>query len=154
MMLSKRSKYGLRAILALARHPSRQPVLIAALAQQERIPKKFLEQILLALKHAGLLGSKKGQGGGYFLQRAPDAISLGDVIRALDGPIAPVPCVSRMAHHPCEDCEDEATCGVRDIMQQVRAATASILDQTTLAEVLRRTDEMCRQRQRVLTYSI
>lgn len=154
MMLSKKSKYGLRAILALARQSSQQPVLIAALAEQERIPKKFLEQILLELRNSGLLGSKKGKGGGYFLNRLPDAITLGDVIRALEGPLAPVPCVSRMAHRTCDECADETTCGLRDVMQEVRDATNTILDHTTLTEVLRRTDEMCRRQQRVLTYSI
>ena len=154
MMLSKKAKYGLRAILALAKQASERPVLIADLAEQERIPKKFLELILLELKNSGILGSKKGKGGGYFLNRPAESISLGEVIRALDGPIAPVPCVSRMAHRTCDECEDEATCGIRAVMQEVRDATAAILDHATLTDIVRRTESMCREKQRILTYSI
>src|SRR3989338_8518123 len=127
-MLSKKSKYALRALLALARRPSEGPVLISELAEQEGIPKKFLEQILLELKNNGILQSKKGKGGGYFLGKKPEAISLGEVIRILEGPLAPLPCVSRRAHRTCDECVDERICGVRAVMQEVRDATASILD--------------------------
>ena len=153
-MLSKKSKYGLRALLALARRQHRDPVLIAELAQQEGIPKKFLELILLELKNNGILQSKKGKGGGYFLGKKAEAINLGDVIRALDGPLAPLPCVSQTAHRKCDECEDEKSCGIRAVMQEVRDATANILDGTSLADVLRRTERLEQEMNRVPVYSI
>ena len=153
-MLSKKSKYALRALLALARRPSEAPVLIADLAEQEGIPKKFLELILLELKNNGILQSKKGKGGGYFLGRKPDVISLGEVIRVLDGPLAPLPCVSQTAYHMCEECGDEATCGIRAVMKDVRDATSSILDRESLADVLRRTERLQQEKKKVLVYAI
>ncbi len=108
-------------------------MLVTDLAEQERIPKKFLESILLDLKRHGLLQSKKGKGGGYFLQRAPEQVTVGQVVRLLDGPLALVPCASQTAYMPCDDCVDEETCGIRWAMKEVRDATAKILDNTTLA---------------------
>jgi len=137
-MLQKKSKYAIRALLALAQRPEQEPVLIADLAAQERIPKKFLEFILLMLRNKGILQSKRGRGGGYFLGRKPEAISLGEVIRALDGPLAPVPCVSHTAYRKCDECEDELTCGIRAVMNDVRDATAAIFDRESLADILRR----------------
>jgi Rrf2 family protein len=136
-MLSRKAKYGLRALLVLAKGHGKGPVLIADLARRERIPKKFLELILLDLKNHGTLQSKRGKGGGYFLGKAPDDIMLGHVIRALDGPLAPIPCVSQTAYMRCEECRDETTCGIRIVMKEVRDATARILDGTSLAGVLR-----------------
>ena len=153
-MLSKKSKYGLRALLALARQRDHDPVQIAELAEQEEIPKKFLEMILLELKNTGILQSKKGKGGGYLLGKTPEGISLGDIIRALDGPLAPLPCVSQTAYRKCDECHDEATCGIRAIMQEVRDATAHILDGTSLADVLRRTEQLMQQKKKVLVYAI
>jgi len=132
-MLTKKSKYGLKAVLALAAQEGQQPVLVSDLAEQERIPKKFLEAILLELKRHGLLQSKKGKGGGYFLGRPATEITIGQVIRVLDGPLALIPCVSQTAYMKCEECVDEKTCGVRWAMKEVRDATARILDNTTLA---------------------
>jgi Rrf2 family protein len=137
-MLQKKSKYAIHALLALAQRPEQEPVLIADLAAQERIPKKFLEFILLVLRNKGILQSKRGRGGGYFLGRKPEAISLGEVIRALDGPLAPVPCVSHTAYRKCDECEDELTCGIRSVMNDVRDATAAIFDRESLADILRR----------------
>jgi Rrf2 family protein len=137
-MLQKKSKYAIHALLALAQRPEQEPVLIADLAAQERIPKKFLEFILLVLRNKGILQSKRGRGGGYFLGRKPEAISLGEVIRALDGPLAPVPCVSHTAYRKCDECEDELTCGIRSVMNDVRDATAAIFDRESLADMLRR----------------
>src|SRR6202047_4347221 len=111
-MLSKKSKYGLKALLVLAREAGRGPVLVSELADRDRIPKKFLEAILLELKRRGVVESKKGRGGGYFLRRAPDDVTFGEVIRVLDGPLAAVPCVSQMAYMKCAECVDEQTCGV------------------------------------------
>ena len=152
--ISKKSKYALRALFALARRYNQQPVLIADLAQHQRIPRKFLELILLELRHQGMLGSKKGKGGGYFLARAPSTISVGEIIRALDGPLAPVPCVSQTAYRTCEECDDEATCGMRAIMQDVRDTTAQILDRESLADVLQREEQLAQKQKKVLVYSI
>jgi Rrf2 family protein len=132
-MLTRKGKYGLKAMLALAKEQGRGPVLIGALADQDRIPKKFLENILLELKHRGLVQSKKGPHGGYQLSRSPDRISVGEIIRALDGPLALVSCVSQTAYAPCDECVTERDCVVRRVFQQVRDETARILDGTTLA---------------------
>ena len=132
-MLTRKGKYGLKAMLALAKEHGGGPVLIGDLAEQEAIPKKFLENILLALKHRGLVHSRKGPHGGYQLGKAPAQISVGDVIRALDGPLALVSCVSQTAYAPCEECVTERDCAVRRVFQQVRDETARILDGTTLA---------------------
>jgi Rrf2 family protein len=131
-MLTRKGKYGLKAMIALAKEHGGGPVLIGDLAEQEAIPKKFLENILLALKHRGLVHSRKGPGGGYQLGRAPNEISVGDIVRALDGPLALVSCVSQTAYAPCEECVTEKDCAVRRIFQQVRDQTARILDGTTL----------------------
>ena len=132
-MLTRKSKYGLKAVLYLAGQVGRGPIPISEVADNERLPKKFLEAILLDLKRQGLVHSKKGKGGGYFLVRKPSEISIGQIIRALDGPLALVPCVSQTAYARCEECVDEAACGVRLAMKEVRDATASILDHMTLS---------------------
>jgi Rrf2 family protein len=137
-MLSMKAKYGLKALLALAESAAKGPVLIADLSLQEKIPQKFLESILLRLKRAEILRSKKGRGGGYALDRPPEAVILGDVIRLLDGPLALVPCASLTAYQKCGDCTDETTCGIRIVMKEVRDATAGILDGATLADLLQR----------------
>src|SRR3977135_3580510 len=127
-VLSRKSKYGLKALLVLAQETGRGPVLIAELAKRDAIPKKFLEAILLELKRHGVVESRKGQGGGYFLRRKPAEITFGEVIRVLDGPLAAVPCVSKLAYMKCVDCVDEQNCGVRLAMKQVGDAPARILD--------------------------
>jgi len=137
-MLSQKAKYGLKALLALAAEYGRGPILISELAQREGIPKKFLESILLELKNHGILQSKKGQGGGYQLAKPPAVISLGRVIRIMDGPLAPLPCASETAYRRCDECVDETTCGIRIVMREVRDATARILDGTSLADVIQR----------------
>jgi len=135
VVLSRKSKYGLKALLVLAQETGRGPVLISELAGRDAIPKKFLEAILLELKRHGIVESRKGKGGGYFLRRKPAEITFGEVIRVLDGPLAAVPCVSKLAYMKCVECVDEQTCGVRLAMKEVRDATANILDNTTLADV-------------------
>ena len=122
-------------MVVLAQRYGEGPVLISEIAAPERMPRKFLELILLELKNHGLLQSKKGKGGGYFLRRKPAEITFGEVIRVLDGPLAAVPCVSKLAYMKCVECVDEQTCGVRLAMKEVRDATADILDNTTLADV-------------------
>ena len=152
--ISKKTKYALRALFELARRYQQGPVLIAELAQHHQIPKKFLESILLELRNTGILGSKKGKGGGYFLARAPGSIRIGEVIRSLDGPMAPVPCVSQTAYRTCDECEDEATCGIRALMQDVRDATAKILDEESLEDLLKREEQLEQKRNKVLVYAI
>lgn len=122
----------------LSRQGEGVPVLIRDIAERERLPKKFLEAILLELKSAGILHSRPGRGGGYTLNRPPRTITLGRVIRLMDGPLAPIPCVSQTAYAPCRDCVDEKTCTIRLVMKQVRDATAAILDETTFADLLER----------------
>lgn len=140
MRLSKRGEYGMRAMIRLAaaadKRGSPAMLQIKEIALRERISSKFLEQILLALKNAGLLHSKMGIGGGYYLARPAAGITLGQIFRVLDGPVAPVRCVSQMAYEPC-DCPDERTCGLRLVMGEVRNAIADILDHTSLADVVR-----------------
>ncbi|HEX9652419.1 MAG TPA: Rrf2 family transcriptional regulator [bacterium] len=137
-MLSRKAKYSLKALLALAAEYGNGPILISELASREAIPKKFLELILLDLKNHGILQSKKGQGGGYQLAKSPATISLGAVIRIMDGPLAPLPCASETAYRRCDECTDETTCGIRMVMREVRDATARILDGTSLADVIQR----------------
>lgn len=119
----------------LAKEYGQGPVLIVEIARRERIPAKFLELILLELKKKGFLQSKKGKGGGYYLNRLPETISVGALIRALDGPLALLPCVSQMAYERCSECPDETTCGIRTVFKEVRESTVSILERTTLAEM-------------------
>jgi Rrf2 family protein len=136
-MLSKRSKYAIKALLALADHQRGEPVRIADLAHQEQIPPKFLELILLGLKNQGILQSRKGKGGGYLLARDPADIYLGQIVRMFDGPLAPVPCASQTAYVACADCPNEAVCGVHLAMRAVRDATAKVLDGTSIASLRR-----------------
>jgi Rrf2 family protein len=136
-MLSKRSKYAIKALLALADHERGEPVRIVDLAQEEQIPPKFLELILLGLKNQGILQSRKGKGGGYLLARDPADIYLGQIVRMFDGPLAPVPCASQTAYVACADCPNEAVCGVHLAMKAVRDATAKVLDGTSIASLRR-----------------
>jgi Rrf2 family protein len=139
--LSKRGEYGLRAMIALAEPAPKgdapQMMQIKEISLREQISVKFLEQILLTLKNAGLLHSKMGVGGGYYLARSASEITLGQIFRVLDGPVAPIKCVSQMAYETC-GCPDEETCGLRLVMGDVRNAIANILDNTTLADVTKR----------------
>ena len=152
--LSKKSKYGIKALLELARRYEEGPVLIAELASQHRLPRKFLEFILLELKKKGILGSKKGKGGGYFLSKPPNVITLGEVIRVLNGPLAPVPCVSQTAYRTCEECEHEATCSIRAVMQDIREAMTNVLDRESLADALKREEALKQKRKKVAVYAI
>jgi len=142
--ISKRTKYGLRAMLALGRQYGHGPMLIATLSKQESIPLKFLELILLDLKGHGVLASKTGKGGGYRLAKPPSEITMGSLIRTMEGPLAPLPCASETAYKPCPECGDVAQCGTRILMRRVRDAMATILDRTTLADVIRQVDDVRR----------
>ncbi|WP_026607183.1 RrF2 family transcriptional regulator [Methylocapsa acidiphila] len=130
-MLSNKGKYGLKAMMHLAKFEG--PCLAAEIAAQNQIPRKFLDAILLELRNAGLLTSKKGKGGGYHLARPADRITAGQIIRILDGSLAPIACASRTAYRKCADCPDEDACAIRDLMLDVRDAMALILDRTTIA---------------------
>ena len=139
-MLSKKAKYAIKALLALAEREREEPVRIADLARDEQIPAKFLELILLDLRHQGMLQSRKGKGGGYLLARDPADIYLGQIVRMFDGPLAPVPCASQTGYVRCADCRNEDVCGVRLAMREVRDATAKILDGTSIASLRRQID--------------
>jgi len=134
-MLTQRSRYAMRAMLFLAKAPvGGPPVPMTRIAATANVPRKFLELILADLREAGLLVSHRGKHGGYRLARATHLISLGEVIRVIEGPLALVPCVSRTAYRACEDCVSEADCAIRHAMMRVRDETARILDGTSLAD--------------------
>lgn len=135
-MISQKAKYALRALVALAREEPGASIFIGDIAESQSIPKKFLEQILLDLKRHGLVVSRRGKAGGYGLLRPADTISFGEVLRIVDGPIAPLPCLSKMAYRRCEDCQDEATCEVRRVFSRVADVTREVLDRTTVADAI------------------
>lgn len=134
-MLTKKGKYGLKAMVHLAGLEPDELAQVADIAETNSISKKFLDHILTELRHAGLVYSKKGKGGGYALARPPDEIPVGAIVRALDGPLAPIPCASVTAFRPCDDCGDLKTCPVRLVMIDARNAIANVLDRCTLAEM-------------------
>ncbi|BAF89177.1 MULTISPECIES: RrF2 family transcriptional regulator [Azorhizobium] len=133
-MLTKKGKYGLKAAVHLARLGPGESNQVAEIAEANQIPKKFLDVILGELRNAGFLSSKKGKTGGYKLAKLPEDIIVGDLIRALDGPLAPIPCASRNAFVPCDDCDVEH-CEVRRLMVKVRDAMGTVLDTYTLAQM-------------------
>lgn len=135
-MLSRKTKYGLKALSFLAKQELNRPVQISIISEAENISQKFLESILLSMRKAGFLGSKKGKGGGYYLLKDTKDISLSAVYRVLEGPIAMVPCVSLNFYEKCDDCPDEATCSVHRLMVQVRDNTLSILENTNLHDFI------------------
>ena len=136
-MISKKAKYALKALKVLAReYESRRPVLISTIAEQERIPKKFLEAILLDLRNHGVLQSQKGKGGGYLLRMPPGEVTFSRVMRIIDGPIAPTLCVSLYFYGRCDDCADEQTCTLRLVMESWRDANLAVLDKKTLVDLL------------------
>lgn len=133
-MLTAKGKYGLKALVFLSQVPPGELALVADVAEANNIPKKFLDAILGDLRNAGLVMSRKGKGGGYRLAKAPEQITVGAIVRVLDGPLAPIACASHTRYQPCEDC-DVATCQVRHMMVDVRNAIAAVLDKTTLAQM-------------------
>lgn len=134
-MLSKKTKYGIKALAYIARKKDRKPVQTSEISESENISQKFLESILLELRKSGFLGSKKGKGGGYYLIKEPEEIKMTAVIRVLEGPIAMVPCVSLNYYEKCDDCPDENTCAVHKLMIQVRDASLNILGENTLRDI-------------------
>jgi Rrf2 family protein len=143
MRISKKGEYALRAMIDLSLNYKKGPIQIHQISQRERIPEKFLEQILLELKKSGLLQSKRGIGGGYSLIKSPDQISLAQVIRIIDGPLAPLGCVSKWAHISCPE---EKNCGLQLVMLDVRNAIAKILEGITFTDVCKRTKGLLKKR--------
>ena len=135
-MLSQKARYALKALFTLAARPPGETVMIAEIAAEARVPRKFLEQILLELKKRGIVHSHRGKHGGYALGRSADKITFAEVIRVIDGPLALAPCASVTAYRRCDDCVDEATCTLHRILVAVRDATADILENRTLMEAL------------------
>jgi Rrf2 family protein len=133
-MLSQKARYALHALIVLAEHVGEEPMQIADVAEEARVPRKFLEQILLDLKKRGIVRSQRGRAGGYLLGKPAKEVSFADVIRVIDGPLALAPCVSVTAYHKCEDCVDEATCAIRKVLLAARDATATVLESRTIAQ--------------------
>lgn len=134
-MLSKKSQYAFKALTYLSKKFNEGPVLISEIAKKKKIPLKFLENILLELKKAGILDSKKGKGGGYFLRQSPDKIKVATVIRLINGPISMLPCVSLYFYERCKNC-NEKYCGLHDMMIEVRDATLNIVENRTLRDLM------------------
>lgn len=137
-MLSKKCKYAIHALVYLAERYQQGPVHIQEIAEQQRIPKKFLEAILLELRNAKILHSKKGKGGGYYLYKKPEDVNLIDIIRQIDGAISLLPCVSLNYYEPCEECTDEITCGIRHAFLSVRDESLKVLANSTLDKIVKR----------------
>lgn len=136
-MLSKKTKYAFHALTYLGKQAERTPVLISEVALRTKVPKKFLESILLDLKKAGILNSKMGKGGGYYLLKEPEDVQLAEIIRMFNGPIALLPCVSLNYYEPCDECVDEETCGLHAIMLEVRDETLKIVANKSLKDILK-----------------
>ena len=136
MILSKKTKYALVALMRLARDYGKGPVLIRDIAESEKIPQRFLENILLELRKLGILGSKLGKEGGYFLLKKPGEVSLSEIVRHFEGTIALMYCVSEKAYQPCEFCKDEATCRIRKVFKEVRDTTYEILKRNSLEDLI------------------
>ena len=136
-MLTQKAKYALRALLVLAQAPRGETVLISEIAATHQIPRKFLEQILVDLKNHGLVQSWRGRGGGYALLKAASDISFGQVLRIIDGPLAPLPCVSDLAYRKCTDCQDEASCALKRVFTMSHRATVAVLDRISIADALK-----------------
>ena len=136
-MISQKAKYALRALVALCRAREGETLMISEISRGQAIPRKFLEQILLELKRHGIVMSRRGRQGGYVLLRAPDKVTFGEVLRLIDGPIAPLPCLSKIAYRRCSDCADEGSCEIRQVFARVAEATREVLDRTTLADAVK-----------------
>jgi len=141
-MLSKKTKYAIIALVRLAREYKQKPLQIGVIAEEEKIPKKFLEAILRDLKNAGILTSIKGRNGGYYLSQAPEDVNLATIIRLFNGPIAFIPCVTYRYYEACDVAKDEEVCGIRTVFKEVRDTTVEIFKRATLAEIIRREDAL------------
>jgi Rrf2 family protein len=137
-MLSKKAKYAINALVYLTKHQEEGPIAISQIAEAQNIPRKFLEAILLDLRHAGILISRKGKNGGYRLNKAPEKIHMAEVMRLFDGAIALLPCVTYMFYERCDECIDEETCGIREVFTEIRNETVEKLKAATLADIIKR----------------
>lgn len=146
-MLSKKCKYAIHALVHMARKPD-EKYLIREISEACHIPKKFLETILLELKHAGILGSRAGKGGGYYLRRNPREVNLAEVIRLFDGAIAAVPCATFKFYEPCKECDDEYTCSIRHAFLEVRNATVEMLKRDTLEALVKKEKLLARKKKK------
>jgi Rrf2 family protein len=135
-LLSKKTKYAIHALVNLSKKKGDGPVLISSISKEEKIPQKFLEAILLDLRKSGFLGSKKGKGGGYYIIKSPENIFLTDVIRLFDGAIALLPCVSLNYYETCTECEDELTCGLKKVFEELRDRTLDLLKNTSIQHII------------------
>jgi Rrf2 family protein len=153
-MISMRSKYGLKALGHMAGAIDKDSFLIADIAQAEGIPKKFLEAILLTLKNSGILSSRKGPGGGYSLAKPPALITVGAVVRAFEGDLLPLQCLGESSPAACPECADVATCGIRLVMTDVEKALSAVLDTTTIADMLQRSEFERQKKQQVVDFAI
>jgi Rrf2 family protein len=136
MILSKKTRYAIVALTRLAREYGNGPLQIRELAESEKIPQSFLENILLELKKLGILGSNLGKSGGYFLLKKPEEVNLADIVRHFEGTIALMYCVSEKAYRPCEFCKDESICQIRRVFKEIRDSTYNILNKTTLSDLI------------------
>jgi len=145
-MLTKKAKYAIKAMIYLSKKKKGEHALISEISDSEHIPKKFLEAILLDLRKAGYLGSKKGKGGGYYLIKSPEEVNMADVLRLFEGAIALIPCVAHKYYEPCEECTDEETCAIREVFRIVREQTVAILKENNFAEVIAKEKKLKRQK--------
>ncbi|SON53639.1 Cysteine metabolism repressor [Hartmannibacter diazotrophicus] len=136
-MITQKAKYAFKALLFLSKPSGEEPMQIEDIAAQTGVPRKFLEHILLTLKNNGLIASRRGRHGGYILIKDPATVSLGHVLRMIDGPIAPLPCLSKTAYRPCPDCKSEENCAIRKVFGDVYAATLLAMEGMTLADLMR-----------------
>jgi Rrf2 family protein len=148
-MLSKKAKYAINALVYLAKQGGDTPVQTAQIALSENIPNKFLEAIMLELKKGGILASKKGRNGGYFLRLAPEDIQMAEVVRLFDGAIALLPCVTYKYYERCDECHDEKTCGIRAAFLNLRNQTVELLKLETLATIIAREQELIKRGQKL-----
>jgi Rrf2 family protein len=146
-MLSKKAQYALYALVHLAREQEKGPVLIRDIAEQEKLPRKFLESILLELKTIGILSSKKGKGGGYQLRRNPEEVDMAEIIRHFDGAIALLPCATYRYYEQCQHCKDESSCGIKSYVKDIRDETVKMLKNITLKDILDREQVLLSQPQ-------
>ncbi len=141
-MLSKKTKYAINALRFLAKQNLKEPIQISKIAENEHIPRKFLEAILLDLRNVGILGSRKGKSGGYYLLRHPDEINIAEVVRLFEGAIALLPCVAHKYYQRCDECTDEETCGIRHIFANIRNETVNMLKGATLSKIVQKEEEL------------
>jgi Rrf2 family protein len=145
-LISRKTKYAIHALLHLAKNKDEGPIQIKTIAEKERIPKKFLEAILIDLRNKGFVSSLKGRSGGYYINRDLKEINFADIIRMFDGPIGMLPCVTYMYYEPCEECDDEKTCAVRKVFKDVRDESVKILKAANLEEVIKTEQKLIKRK--------